>query len=197
VQHAEGGWRYFPGQSGDMTVTGWQLMAVRSGQLAQLRVPRESLVRATRFLNRMESERGAFYGYMEPGKSPSPTAIGLLMRMYNGWPQDDERLAQGVAYLAELGPSRDDMYFNYYATQVLHHYEGRCWDAWNETLREYLIETQSQAEFERGSWYFFDRHGAQGGRHYNTAMAIMILEVYYRYMPLYTNSSVDDGTESD
>jgi hypothetical protein len=193
VQHEGGGWRYFPGQPGDMTVTGWQLMALKSGQIANLHVPQKTITRAARFLSQMQSEDGAFYGYMEPGKAPTPTAIGLLMRMYTGWPQADDRLARGVEYLAALGPSRDDVYFNYYATQVLHHYEGPRWRNWNERLRTYLIDTQETEGPERGSWYFYDRHGIQGGRHYTTAMALMILEVYYRYMPLYTENSVRDN----
>jgi hypothetical protein len=190
AQHEEGGWRYFPGQPGDMTVTGWQLMALKSGQMAHLDVPHETVMRTTRFLNQLQSEDGAFYGYLQPGKSATPTAIGLLSRMYTGWSQDDERLACGVEYLASRGPSREDMYFNYYATQVLHHQEGPHWDKWNERMRPYLVERQADEGPERGSWYFADRHGIQGGRHYTTAMAIMILEVYYRYMPLYTQTSI-------
>lgn len=190
AQHEEGGWRYTPGQPGDITVTGWQLMALKSGQMAQLEVPTETVVRATQFLTSLQSDEGASYGYLEPGQLPSPTAIGLLMRMYTGWSRDDPRLARGVAYVAGLGPSHDDLYFNYYATQLLHHYDGPQWDAWNEEMRQMLIRTQAKEGAERGSWFFADRHGAQGGRHYNTAMAIMILEVYYRYMPLYTESSV-------
>jgi hypothetical protein len=192
AQHEEGGWRYFPGQPGDMTVTGWQLMALKSGQMANLEVPHATVTRAKRFLSQMQSAEGAYYGYMEPGKAPTPTAVGLLMRMYTGWPRDDDRLTAGVEYLAGLGPSRDDVYFNYYATQVLHHYEGPHWSSWNERMREYLLDTQEIEGPERGSWYFYDRHGIQGGRHYTTAMALMILEVYYRYMPLYTESSVRD-----
>ena len=30
------------------------------------------------------------------------------------------------------------MYFNYYTTQVLHHYEGPAWEKWNKELREFL-----------------------------------------------------------
>ncbi len=190
AQHEEGGWRYTPKQPGDITVTGWQLMALKSGQLARLEVPTETVVRATQFLSSLQLDDGAFYGYLEPGQLPSPTAIGLLMRMYTGWSRDDPRLARGVAYVARLGPSRDDLYFNYYATQLLHHFDGTQWNDWNEKMRQTLIRTQAKEGAERGSWFFADPRGAQGGRHYNTAMAIMILEVYYRYMPLYTESSV-------
>ncbi len=84
-----------------------------------------------------------------------------------------------------LGPSQNDVYFNYYATQVLHHQHGKDWPEWNKQMRDYLTETQSNQGHESGSWFFRDKHGSVGGRLYTTAMAVMILEVYYRYMPLY------------
>ena len=83
------------------------------------------------------------------------------------------------------------MYFNYYATQVMHHYGGPQWPAWNRTMREYLIETQSARGHEMGSWFFADEHGTTGGRLYTTSMCIMILEEYYRYMPLYGEMAVE------
>jgi len=192
AQHPKGGWRYFPGQPGDMTVTGWQMMALKSAQMAQLTVPAGAITRGKTFLNGMATGDGAYYGYLERGKDPAPTAIGLLCRMYTGWSLADGRLANGVAYLADLGPSKDDMYFNYYATQVLHHYGGSSWKPWNEKLRDHLIKTQSLAGHERGSWYFADEHGVRAGRLYNTAMSAMILEVYYRHMPLYGKRMVKE-----
>ena len=127
------------------------------------------------------------------GKTSTPTAVGLLIRMYLGWQQDDPRLQRGVAFLMEEGPSKDDMYFNYYATQVLHHYGGPDWPKWNVPMRDYLIATQATTGHERGSWFFVDQHGVQGGRLYTTAMCTMILEVYYRHMPLYGEDAVDAG----
>ena len=185
AQNKRGGWRYKPGEEGDTTVTGWQVMALKSAGMAQLHVPPLAIERAKGFLNRVQDGRGAFYGYQTAGKEPGPTSVGLLLRMYLGWVHDDERLERGVNYLARLGPSVNDMYYNYYATQVLHHYGGNQWPGWNEELREYLISTQKTAGHEAGSWYFRDRHGSIGGRHYTTAMCVMMLEVYYRHMPLY------------
>jgi len=43
-----------------------------------------------------------------------------------------------------------------------------------------------------GSWYFPDKHGEVGGRLYTTAMAVMTLEVYYRFLPLYGEASLVD-----
>lgn len=193
VQHERGGWRYFPGQPGDTTVFGWQFMALKSARMGGLRVSAESIHKAKLFLDSVQTEKGAYYGYLTPGKLPTPTAVGLLSRMYTGWYQDDPHLAAGVAYLRKLGPSRTDMYFNYYATQVLHHYAGDGWTAWNERMRERLIATQSRRGHEHGSWFFNDEHGDAGGRLYTTAMCCMILEVYYRHMPLYGHRSVEDG----
>jgi len=160
--------------------------------MAGLDVPDDVLERAKRFLDRVQVENGAYYGYMTPERLSTPTAIGLLARMYSGWPQNDPRLAKGVDHLQKLKPSRTDVYFNYYAMQVMHHYEGDGWDAWNRELRDRLIATQSRRGHEHGSWYFHDEHGKSGGRLYTTAMCIMILEVYYRHMPLYGTAAVED-----
>lgn len=180
-----GGWRYTPGEPGDTTVTGWQLMALKSGEMAYLRVHSPSIGLACRFLDSVSSEYGAQYGYLDPKPRRTTTAIGLLLRMYTGWRRTNPGLRFGVQYLSEWGPSEDNMYYNYYATQVLRHWGGEEWEAWNPKMREHLIATQSSRGHEAGSWHFSGGRGDTGGRLYNTAMAVMTLEVYYRYLPLY------------
>ena len=180
-----GGWRYTPGEPGDTTVTGWQLMALKSAQMANLRVSSPTIFLAQGFLDGVQSEEGARYGYMSTDPRNTTTAIGLLCRMYTGWRRTNPALAQGVAYLSRWGPSEDDMYYNYYATQVMRHWDGSDWKRWNVAMREHLIGTQAAVGHEAGSWYFSGGHAESGGRLYNTAMAVMTLEVYYRYMPLY------------
>ncbi|MGQ9505132.1 MAG: prenyltransferase/squalene oxidase repeat-containing protein [Thermogutta sp.] len=180
-----GGWRYRPGEPGDTTVTGWQLMALKSAEMAGLKVDRSIQYAAQRFLDSVASEEGAQYGYLDKSPRRSTTAIGLLCRMYGGWVRGHPPLARGIGRLATWGPSPVDLYYDYYATQVLRHWGGSDWKRWNDTMREYLINTQATEGHESGSWYFDDEHSRVGGRLYTTAMAIMILEVYYRYMPLY------------
>lgn len=186
AQHPGGGWRYDPGEPGDMTITGWQWMGLKSGQMAGLNVHSMTLSSASEFLDSLSSRDGTRYGYIDRKSRPTTTAIGLLLRMYDGWAQDDSRLKRGVEYLASLGPSKKNIYFNYYATQVMSHYEGPLWERWNERMRNRLVEEQADRGHEAGSWYYADEHSEDGGRLYNTAMAIMTLEVYYRYLPLYT-----------
>lgn len=180
-----GGWRYAPGEPGDTTVTGWQWMALKSGQLAGLPVSRSTLYAADRFLDSVQSDGGAQYGYLTPEARRATTAVGLLCRMYGGWTRGHPALAKGVSHLSTWGPSPVDIYYNYYATQVLRHWGGSDWKFWNRPMRDHLVSTQAVQGHENGSWYFDDEHSRVGGRLYTTAMAVMILEVYYRYLPLY------------
>ena len=191
AQHSAGGWRYNPGSLGDMTVTGWQLMALKSCDLGGFEVPRQTFSKARRFLDSKGESGGAYYGYLRPGMDPSPTAIGLLCQMYLGWSKERGALHTGAERLADWGPSQTDVYFNYYATQVLHHLENEHWEDWNLELRDHLVKTQERTGHQDGSWFFPDRHGGRAGRLYTTAMSVMILEVYYRYMPLYDERAVD------
>jgi hypothetical protein len=183
---AGGGWRYEPRQRGDTTVTGWQIMALKSAQSAGLAVPEMTIRQASRFLDSMQTEGGAKYGYDTPAGTPALSAIGLLCRVYFGWTRETPPLRAGVDYLSQVGPLPNEIYFNYYAAQVLRHFGGPKWTKWNEVLRERLVNTQIQEGKGAGSWSpAGDRGAATGGRLYQTTMSVMTLEVYYRYMPLY------------
>jgi hypothetical protein len=198
-----GGWRYQPRQAGDTSVVGWQVMALKSGHLGYLDVPRETVGGASVFLDYVQDEYGSLYGYTGPGGGRATTAIGLLCRMYLGWPPTHESIRSGVQHLDKWGPSmaaggsnRDvnNMYYNYYATQVMHHVGGDAWQRWNKQMRDYLIDSQGKSGHELGSWYLEGNdHGLhQGGRLYCTSMSAMTLEVYYRHLPLYRQESVTD-----
>jgi hypothetical protein len=192
-----GGWRYTPGMPGDTSVFGWQLMALKSGHLAYLNVAPRTIAGARHFLDSVQADEGAQYGYtvgQQRGEADrATTAIGLLSRMYLGWKHDDDALTRGVALLGRWGPSDTDLYYDYYATQVLRHYEGDAWLRWNEKLRDRLVETQAKRGHEAGSWYIADASNDVGGRLYCTALSIMILEVYYRHLPLYQKQTVTES----
>jgi len=189
-----GGWRYQPRQKGDTSVVGWQVMALKSGHLAYLRVPVVTVKKAFTYFDTVQANDGANYGYTDPGSGPATTAIGLLARMYFGWSKDHPPLQRGVSALAAQGPSPSNMYYNYYATQVMRHWGGDLWDDWDRTMRRQLIDSQATQGHEQGSWHIPGDHGAaRGGRLYSTAMATMILEVYYRISPLNQEVSVEEN----
>ena len=197
-----GGWRYTPREPGDTSVLGWQLMALKSAQMACVPHSPGVYERVGRFLDHVQTEKGARYAYMDPAEvaRPSTTAIGLLCRMYLGWKQAHPELQAAVAEMAEVGPDRRtgdgtqaNMYYNYYATQVMRHIGGPKWDQWNVAMRDFLVRTQATEGVASGSWFFRDELSSEhGGRLYVTSMCLLTLEVYYRHLPLYREEVLAD-----
>jgi hypothetical protein len=186
-----GGWRYKPKDRGDTTVTGWQVMALKSAKAAELKVPDEVVQKAQKFLDSVSTVGGSQYAY-EPGGppgTPALTAIGLLCRIYLGWTPEIPALEKGVEYLSEMPPTPNNIYYDYYATQVLHHWGGDPWAKWNNVMRDQLVDTQIQEGDAAGSWRPAGDHAGAGGKLYQTSLSIMTLEVYYRYMPMYRHQS--------
>ncbi len=196
AQHSAGGWRYTSGERGDLSVTGWQLMALHSARAAGLRVETAALARASNFLDQVQTDRvGATYGYL-PGHrdSPAMTAEGLLSRIYLGWKQTEPGLRRGVRELTRRHPVNlhdTNIYYWYYATQLLHHWGGREWEHWNEAMSDALVTTQVRTGHAAGSWNPDTPHGGQGGRLYMTVLATCTLEVYYRHAPLFRKIRLD------
>jgi hypothetical protein len=189
TQDRLGGWRYQPGFDSDTSVSGWFMMGLQSARMAKLEVPASTLERLGVYLDRVASADGARYGY-QPGTEPtfSMTAEALLCRQYLGWPRHDPRLKTGSNLILAhpIDWHERDVYYWYYATQVLHHLGGDAWEEWNRVMRQVLPENQTRTERERGSWSpLDDRWGPHGGRLYVTCLSLYMLEVYYRHLPLY------------
>ncbi len=188
-----GGWRYQPRQAGDTSVVGWQVMALKSAQNAKIKFPGVTFKGADLFLDQMANPDGSLYGYDSPQQlTPTTTAVGLLCRMYLGWDRKQEGLQKGVEFLDKTKPLPNNMYYNYYATQVMHHWGGEEWTRWNNVMRDRLTTTQHQLAkgHSAGSWDPADPHAGSGGRHYMTCLCVMTLEVYYRHLPIYQRENI-------
>ncbi len=99
-------------------------------------------------------------------------------------------LAGGVSYLMNHLPDEGfpNIYYWYYATQVMHNMSGSDWDVWNRKIRNLLVHTQvrNADQCANGSWApENDPWGKSGGRLMTTSLATLTLEVYYRYLPLF------------
>jgi hypothetical protein len=193
AQGADGGWRYQPNApAGDTSVVGWQVQALHSAKLCkELVVDKRALDGARKFLDKVASGANkSLYGYTNPGASPSMTAVGLLCRAYlDGWGPNHPGMASGVEYLLKAPPgSKPDIYYYYYATQVVHFYDGPAWHRdWNPKMRDHLIAAQvPQGKENAGSWDPDNSStGRAGGRVGMTCLSLLTLEVYYRHLPLY------------
>jgi hypothetical protein len=208
-QHEKrGGWRYAAGIGSDLSVSGWMLLALRSGQLAGIEVSPRCLEGVRTLLDTSQSPASAHAYVYNPyapdipeqraGRFPSPSmnAVGLLMRLHSGWNREDPRIVQGALALAaepaangRRGASKRDCYLWYYAAQVLFHVGGEPWDRWYEGLHSLLVGSQVNVGDRAGSWdpggETPDRWGGFGGRIYVTALNLLTLEVSYRHLPIY------------
>jgi hypothetical protein len=208
-----GGWRYVPRVGSDTSVSGWQVMALKSGELAGLRIEATAYARTNRWLNEAQAAPNdpARYVYnprasnspdQQHGRftTPSMTSVGLLMRLYLGWNRTHPEMIEGAEYLAQHLPALGtrastlrDTYYWYYATQVMFHMRGRHWQAWNNSLRPMLIDSQVTRGALAGSWDpaapVPDKWGERAGRIYMTTMNLLSLEVYYRHLPLYESAA--------
>jgi hypothetical protein len=188
IQAPQGGWRYVPKEDTDTSVTGWFVMALQSGLMAGLTVQSPTLDGVSKYLDTATSD-GSLYSYQARGEPTlTMTAEALLCRQYLGWAHDDPRLRIGVDLLLEnlITYDEQDLYYWYYATQVLHHMGGDDWDQWNKVMRQAVPAQQVKDGKERGSWDpTNDRWGNHGGRLYATCLSCYLLEVYYRHLPIY------------
>jgi hypothetical protein len=164
-------------------------MLMQSGLMAKLDVPQKTLDRIGEYLDRCTTDGGSQYGYRVGTASRiSMTAEALLARQYLGWKHNDPRLNRGVQ-IVSANPIRyedQNVYYWYYATQVMHHMGGASWSDWNRVMRQAVPEQQIKTGEERGSWSpGGDQWGQHGGRLYTTCLSIYMLEVYYRHLPIY------------
>ena len=194
AQHPEfGGWRYRPRFESDTSVSGWQLMALKSGQMAGLNVPKSAYDGVSKWLDSVESKssRGRYSYHPSKPDTLAMTAEGLLMKQYLGAGRLDGSLTAGAGYLKQYLPRLEerDAYYWYYATQVMFHMQGDYWFQWNARIRDLLVNSQQKASGTAGSWApespTKSKWGEAGGRHYVTCLNLLMLEVYYRHLPLY------------
>ncbi len=114
-----GGWRYAAGRGADTSVTGWMMMALKSGELANLKVDKKTYANIQGWLDRAQASSDQPYLYCynpyassddaEQGGGTRPTrtmtSVGLLMRLYLGWRRDTRNLELGAQYLLQRPPA--------------------------------------------------------------------------------------------
>jgi len=195
-----------PKATGDTSVTGWQIMAIKSGMCAELNVPDHAVERSRIFLKnafRQYGQSAYRVGRKEPG-SLAITSIALLCRIFLGGQEYEDEIRMSAQFLLskELKDGRalpggatktlvKNLYYTYYSALSMFQIGGEIWANWNKMFRDPLVKAQVHKQMEggryvRGSWDpAKHQYGKHGGRVYTTTMAILSLEVYYRFLPVY------------
>lgn len=190
-----GGWRYRPGDPGDLSLFGWKAMALKSISHSGIEVPIEVERRMRRFLDDCAAGKGGLARYRPSEGAPSETmtAEALACRLLLDFPLSLEARQEATQMIMSHlpGSKPDNVYFWYYASLALFQLQDENWRVWNGALKARLLQTQEPAYgAEAGSWTPDTIWGGYGGRVYSTAMSCLCLEVYYRYLPIYQRSDV-------
>lgn len=183
-----GGWRYRPQEAGDTSQLGWQLMALRSAELAGISVPRSVWDAASRYLDTVSAGTHGGLASYRPGDraTRTMTAEALVCRQLLGLSSAHPAAREaGDFLLGELpGEGVPNRYYWYYATMAMYQLQGSHWELWNRALQRTLLATQRRDGPLAGSWDPTTRWDGYGGRVYATALATLCLEAYYRFLPL-------------
>lgn len=185
-----GGWRYNSNSDdSDLSVSGWQIMALKSAKNAGIDIPQEAFDKASKYLWAMFGGDG--FGYAEPGRSPSMTGVGVLCAQFLGHGSDD-RVKRALRYLRQQDVDWEktainwNLYAWYYITQGMFQAGEDYWPSWNSKIRDVVVRAQA----DDGHWPVPPKSAGEGktlgnSPAYSTAMCCLILEIYYRYLPLY------------
>lgn len=192
-QHRDGGWRYskIQEEASDTSVSGWPMLALKSAKEAGISVGDGCLDRCVEFFKTCEVGDRGRTGYQGGGQiTEATTGVGMLAHAFIKGTPDSQLIQDAAPYLADMASNRwgsgggqPDYYLWYNCTLAMFQAGGDPWKKWNDAVRETIIRLQKNDpnSCERGSWDPNDQWGGQGGRIYSTALAVLALEVYYRY----------------
>jgi len=194
AQNPGAAWRYHPRDDNDTSVTGWQILALKSAELAGITVPPQHYHWTELWLDEVRSgEEGGLYLY-RAGHAVTPvmTAEGWFCQLFMGEQSKTRGQQESNAYVMQHLPvwSREvpgaiNFYYWYYATLALHLSGSESFGVWNDALTTALLQGRVTEGPAAGTWDPASHIGIRGGRIYSTAVATLCLEVYYRFLPFY------------
>ena len=191
-----GGWRYEPSSSdSDISVSVWQLMALRAAKNSGIRVPKESIDNAIAYIKRSyRAERDsngnlkqleAAFSYEPYGgrQTFSTTAAGLLSLQVAGQYEAPEVLGSSN-WLLKYPPEVNEPWFFYgcyYYAQGMYQRGGDHAATARQKTEQMLVGSQSAD----GAWYPRNGNEKSAGAVYATSLALLSLSVYHHFLPIY------------
>jgi len=185
-----GGWRYnVVYVDSDLSVTGWQLMALRAAKNVGCDIPAEPIEQAVAYIKRCYDPMTGGYRYQRNGGVTIPcTGTGILALELTG--KDHHRSPEALkagAFLLKypLDPNKQHFFYGvYYTSQAMFQLGDNYWNVYRKNLHDLLLRQKPPRDV--GCWS--DGQGIAFGPNYATAMAILALTVDYRFLPIYQRS---------
>ena len=203
------------GGTNDASIMAWNVLALKSGKVAGLKVDPACFEGTIRWIDHaqiLDPHKGKdhiddydWLGGLMPyrGKPGAVNGVGgwatmaaaaLCRVMFGGAALDHpgvlgpcnkikvSNLPKGYPY---------NLYYGYYAALLMFQKGGDHWAAWNEAMKPALLNGQrkggpkdgSAADVD-GSWDYGAETACES-RVMSTCLAVLSLEVYYRYLPIY------------
>lgn len=198
-------WRYAPGADvGDTSILGWIVMGLKSARDTGVPIPDQESARAGAlvWLDKVAAGDHRGLARYQPGEpvTPTMTAEAWVCRQFLGQggpgPASDEAAASLLDHESDRGST--NFYYWYYATLALFQHGGKPWTQWNALIRDRVVELQRTSGHQTGSWDpDGSLYGAKCGRIYCTTLAVLTLEVYYRYLRLHDEPAGSESIEPD
>jgi len=186
AQNGAGGWRYsLQPVDADLSVTVMQLVALNSAREAGIAVPDQTIQKAVGFVLSCWNPVGGGFCYQPSRGEENPrfvtTAAGVMSLIMSGQ-RDHPKTRRGLTILdafpdVKFNPSQGTyfLYGHYYAIQDMYQAGDKFFQPWYPKIAATLVK----AQWKDGSW------DIQEGPIFSTAMAVMILGVPYRFVPIY------------
>ncbi len=184
-QNQEGGWRYNPvPYDADISVTICEVMALRSARNAGIKVPKETIERAIAYVRSCQNSDGGFRYMSTTGTSLWPRTAAGVASLYYAGVYSDNSIDRGLNYLIDaVNPGSENtgaeahyFYGHYYAVQAMYLAGGKRWARWWPNIRDEMISKQAV----NGGWMDY-----QAGQAYSTSMALIVLQMPKRYLPIF------------
>jgi hypothetical protein len=194
-QTYHGGWRYRVDQRydlqppADISVTGWQLLALRAAKNLGCDVPQKRIEYAVAYIKRCRDPSTGGFRY-QPGSRVTIPCTGTSILGLEICGKDFHRSAE-ARKAAEFLNKREVrwngwghfFYGVYYCSQAMFQLGGNYWESYKPKLHKMLLDNQQS----NGSWV-----GDGHGPYYSTSMAVLALTVEYRFLPIYQRNEEED-----
>ena len=184
-----GGWRYDAGRAdSDISVTSWQVMALRSARQNGAQIPKKAIDDAVAYILKCRRPDGGFA--YQPGEARGSgagrTGVGLLCLELTGHHDTPQTRGAGDYLLRHMGKAafiKDPHYHYalYYCSQGMFQLGGEYW----EVFAERMYRTTLKQQKADGSWGGGPRPNGRAADTYSTAATVLALTVSYRQLPIY------------
>jgi len=187
---AYGGWRYNPDSTdSDISVTGWQVLALKAAVNAGFTVPEWTFPAAADFVRSLQGKNDGSFRYNSPGDAGSSCAragMGALSLQLSGYPKDP-MIPPAIRFMQDFAPRWNveepgdgyPFYYWYYGTRVMYLAGGDDWRIWKDWMCRFLVDHQNGD----GTW-----DGARNEERldvYRGALGALMLEFCCGHVPIY------------